>query len=74
MKAYETYYLANQWKQITGISLRGFVEIMPNGDVVPDTEMLELWLKPDDDESIEDRLRDKYGQKAVDIIEKLFDN
>lgn len=73
MKVNQTYQLAKKWQKVTKTDLRHFVDIMLDGEVVPNTSALEDWLQPEYNESISEALERKYGKTAVEIITKLFE-
>lgn len=72
MKINQTYDLARRWERLTGTDFRRFVDILPNGDVLPNVQALEDWLQPDDGESVEGVLLAQYGADTVWIMTLLF--
>ena len=75
MKLYKTEKLGLKWFDVTGHDLRSFVDFIPFEhyvEVLPNMMKLEQWLKPDENESIKDALKRKYGDCPVRIIEELL--
>lgn len=74
MNLYQAQPLAKEWERITHKSL--FELIMPvwiaNGECWPDPVKIDRWLETPQGMSSFDRLRFKYGQRAVEIIETLI--
>ena len=72
MKIYETYKLAKRFKNLTGLSLRRFVDITSTGDVLLNTFALEDYFQPTEDESLEDCLNRCLPPIAVEILKELL--
>lgn len=68
--------LAKEFQRITHKSL--FELILPtwmiNAQCIPDTAKIDQWLGTPNGVSTKDWLREKHGQRAVEIIETLLDD
>lgn len=80
MSILESYKHADLFQRIFGVSLRPFLDdlFLLKNEVVMDISKFDDWLVENhltdykDDESIEEFVRRKYGEKGVEVIKDLL--
>lgn len=64
--------MAQRFKTITGVNMRPYVDIFPDGGVMLNVLAIEELVEPNDDESIKDAAERKYGNGFVELITQLL--